>query len=48
MTTEANKSVMCRFTNFINTASENLATELIAQDAIFYVPGRPATLKSSG
>jgi hypothetical protein len=40
MTVEANKLVMSRFVEFINTASETLATELISPDAIFYVPGR--------
>jgi hypothetical protein len=30
MTIEANKAVMHRFTEFINTASEKLAAELIA------------------
>jgi steroid delta-isomerase-like uncharacterized protein len=37
---EANKLTMRRFLQFINTASENLATELISPDAIFHVPGR--------
>jgi steroid delta-isomerase-like uncharacterized protein len=41
MTIEANKLLMNRFTEFINTASESLAEELISQNAIFYVPGRP-------
>jgi steroid delta-isomerase-like uncharacterized protein len=45
MTTETNKLVMRRFTEFINTASEKLAAELIASDAIFYVPGRPEPLR---
>lgn len=40
VTAEANKLVMSRFVEFINTASESLATELISPDAIFYVPGR--------
>jgi len=31
---------MHRFVDFINTASEKLAAELISPDAIFYVPGR--------
>lgn len=31
---------MRRFVEFINTASEKLAEELIAPDAIFHVPGR--------
>jgi hypothetical protein len=30
---------MQRFTQFINTASEELANELIAPNAIFYIPG---------
>jgi hypothetical protein len=40
MTPEASKPVMIRFTEFINTASEALAAELISPDAIFHVPGR--------
>ena len=38
--TEANKRVMLRFTEFINSASEKLAEELIAPNAVFHVPGR--------
>jgi steroid delta-isomerase-like uncharacterized protein len=38
MTAEINKIVMSRFLEFINTASESLAQELISPDAIFYVP----------
>jgi steroid delta-isomerase-like uncharacterized protein len=45
MTVETNKQTMHRFTEFINTASEKLATELISPNAIFYVPGRPEPLK---
>lgn len=41
MTIEANKLIMNRFTDFINTASKELAAELISPNAIFYVPGRP-------
>jgi steroid delta-isomerase-like uncharacterized protein len=37
---EANKRVMLRFTEFINTASESLAEELISPNAVFHVPGR--------
>jgi len=37
---EANKHVMLRFTEFINTASEKLAEELIAPNAVFHLPGR--------
>ncbi|WP_459568658.1 ester cyclase [Cupriavidus sp. 8B] len=32
---------MSRFVDFINTASEQLAEELISPHAIFHVPGRP-------
>src|SRR5580658_9603182 len=39
MTPENNKLTMQRFTEFINTASEKLAAELISPDAIFHVPG---------
>jgi steroid delta-isomerase-like uncharacterized protein len=38
MTAETNKIVMRRFLEFINTASESLAQELISPDAIFHVP----------
>ena len=40
-TAETNKRLMLRFTEFINTASEKLAVELISPDAVFHVPGRP-------
>ncbi|MBI5543746.1 MAG: ester cyclase [Deltaproteobacteria bacterium] len=36
---------MARFTQFINTADEKLATELISHEAIFYVPGRPEPMR---
>ncbi len=36
---------MGRFTEFINTASEKLASELIAPDATFHVPGRPEPMR---
>jgi steroid delta-isomerase-like uncharacterized protein len=45
MTTPSNKLLMSRFTDFINTASEDMATELISPNAIFYVPGRPEPLQ---
>ena len=45
MTAEANKLVMGRFLEFINTASEKLAQELISPDAIFHVPGRPEPMR---
>jgi steroid delta-isomerase-like uncharacterized protein len=45
LTIEANKAVLQRFTEFINTASQKLAAELISPDAIFHVPGRPEPMK---
>ncbi len=45
MTIEANKASMHRFTELINTASEKLAGELIAPEAIFHVPGRPEPMR---
>lgn len=45
MTAEANKLVMHRFTEFINTASEQLAQELISPDAVFHVPGRSEPMR---
>lgn len=44
MTTEKNKLTMQRFTEFINTASEQIAAELISPNAIFHVPGRTEPL----
>lgn len=44
-TAESNKLQMHRFTEFINTASEILAVELISPDAIFHVPGRPDPMR---
>ncbi|ANS42966.1 ester cyclase [Serratia inhibens] len=40
MTVEINKQKMTSFVTFINSASESLAKELIAPDAVFHVPGR--------
>ena len=40
MTLEVNKRAMHSFTQFINTASEKLAEDLISPDAVFHVPGR--------
>jgi steroid delta-isomerase-like uncharacterized protein len=45
VTPETNKRVMHRFTEFINTANEKLAQELISPDAIFHVPGRAAPVR---
>jgi steroid delta-isomerase-like uncharacterized protein len=41
MEKETSKQLMQRFVQFINTADEQLAKELIAPDAIFHVPGKP-------
>lgn len=45
MTSEANKLTMQKFVEFINTASEALADELISTEAIFHVPGRPEPMQ---
>ena len=45
MTKESNKQLMNRFVTFINTASEQLAGELISPDAIFHVPGQPEPMR---
>lgn len=44
MSVDLNKNLMHRFTVFINTADAKLADELVAQDAVFHVPGRPQPL----
>ena len=45
MNADAIKHSMQRFTEFINTANEHLATELIAKDAVFHVPTQSAPLQ---
>ena len=45
MTAETNKIAMSRFLEFINTASESLAQELISPAAIFHVPGTPEPMR---
>jgi steroid delta-isomerase-like uncharacterized protein len=45
VTSEANKLTMHRFVEFINTASQKLAEELISPNAIFHVPGRPEPMR---
>jgi hypothetical protein len=45
MSIETNRLVMHRFTEFINTASEKLAAELISPNAIFHVPGRSEPMR---
>jgi len=45
MAADANKAVMRRFVEFINTGSEKLAEELISPDAVFHVPGRAEPMR---
>lgn len=45
MSIEANRLAMRSFTEFINTADQNLGEQLIAEDAQFWVPGRPESLR---
>ena len=45
MTPQDSKRFMQRFVEFINTASEGLAEELIAPDAVFHVPGRAEPMR---
>jgi len=45
MNPDAIKHSMQRFTEFINTADEHLARELIAKDAVFHVPTQTAPLQ---
>ena len=40
-----NKTLMNRFVQFINTADEKLAVELISQEAKFYVPGQSEPMR---
>ena len=45
MSVESNKQLMNRFVEFINTANEQLANELISADAKFHVPGQPEPMR---
>ena len=45
MSIVSNKEAMNRFVEFINTASEGMANEVISQDAIFHVPGNPEPMR---
>jgi Predicted ester cyclase len=45
MSIENSKLLMNRFLKFINTASEQLASELISPDAIFFIPGQPESMR---
>jgi SnoaL-like polyketide cyclase len=45
MATGNNKALMNKFVQFINTADEQLASELISRDAKFYIPGQPEPMR---
>lgn len=45
MSIEANKIAMRRFTDFINTANQQLGEELIAANAVFWVPEQPEPMR---
>lgn len=38
------RNFMARFVEFINTANPQMAQELVAENAVFHVPGQPAPL----
>jgi steroid delta-isomerase-like uncharacterized protein len=48
MTAGTNEQAMGRFVEFINTASEKLAAELISSNAVFYVPGCSEPVRGPG
>jgi steroid delta-isomerase-like uncharacterized protein len=48
MSIENNRQLMKRFVEFINTANEQLAGELISPNAKFYVPGQPELSGAGG
>src|SRR6185295_19241165 len=48
MSIENNIQLMKSFVEFINTANEQLAQELISTDAKFYVPGQPEPMRGPG
>jgi predicted ester cyclase len=48
MAKKRNGLFMSRFLEFINTASEKLASELIFPEAVFHVPGRPEPMRGPG
>ena len=45
MSIETNKTLMNKFVDFINAGSEQTARELVSENAVFFVPGRPEPLK---
>jgi steroid delta-isomerase-like uncharacterized protein len=45
MPSQSTESVMNRFVEFINTANEDLAPEVISADAVFHAPSHPEPLR---
>jgi steroid delta-isomerase-like uncharacterized protein len=45
MSSLSTESVMNRFVEFINTANEDLAAEVISADAVFHAPSHPEPLR---
>lgn len=45
MSAESYKVLFDKFVHFINTGSQERANELVAEEAVFFVPGRPEPLK---
>ena len=45
MSTESTEAVMTRFVEFINTADERLAQQIIAPDALFWAPTQAEALR---
>src|SRR6478752_1585735 len=45
MSIESTEAVMKRFVEFINTADEQLARQVIASEAVFYAPTHPEPLR---
>lgn len=45
MSIENNLKLMERFVEFVDTANEQLAQELISSNATFYVPGQPEPMR---
>ncbi|WP_029112278.1 ester cyclase [Mycobacterium sp. URHB0044] len=48
MPLESSEAVMKRFVEFINTADEQLAGQVIASDAVFYAPTHAEPLRGPG
>ncbi|HEX7758728.1 MAG TPA: ester cyclase [Caulobacteraceae bacterium] len=45
MSADANRILFQRFLQFINSASRELAEELVSPDAVFHAPGAPGPLR---